>query len=109
MVPKPADADTGEGKRGRADVGSIKLTHLLPMGTPSIPPNGPRAASSHTTHPCRLTQPSISSPEVLFHRREGIGGVWRRGWGQGDQWLDPEGSETGVVSLSSLGQRGSRL
>lgn len=108
MVPKPADADTGEGRGAEQMLDAIKLTHLLPMGTPSIPPNGPRAASASTHNSCRLTQPSISALlRFLFHG-EGIGGVWG-GVGGRDQseLLDPEGSETGVVSLSSLG--GSRL
>lgn len=109
MVPEPADADTGEGRGAEQMLDAIKLTHLLPMGTPSIPPNGPRAASTSTHNSCRLTQPRISALlRFLFHG-EGIGGVWGGVVGGRDQSepLDPEGSETGVVSLSSLG--GSRL
>ena len=76
MVPEPADADTGEGRGAEQMLDAIKLTHLLPMGTPSIPPNGPRAASTSTHNSCRLTQPRISALlRFLFHG-EGIGGVW---------------------------------
>lgn len=76
MVPEPADADTGEGRGAEQMLDAIKLTHLLPMGTPSIPPNGPRAASTSTHNSCRLTQPRISALlRFLFHG-EGIGGLW---------------------------------
>ena len=68
MVPEPADADTGEGSGAEQMLDTRKPTHLLPLGTPSIPPNGPRAASTSTHNSCRLTQPSISALlRFLFH------------------------------------------